>query len=62
MTFSSLVKMLFRSSEEPPNSAKTMSRNAPCWCGSDKKYKHCHFQKDREHMTAKQNEDCQGPT
>lgn len=20
-----------------------LSRNAPCWCGSEKKYKHCHY-------------------
>ena len=43
-------------------SAKTMSRNAPCWCGSGNKYKQCHFEKDREYFTAKQNESCKGPT
>ena len=23
-------------------------RNDPCWCGSGKKYKHCHWREDRE--------------
>ncbi|MEA3340139.1 MAG: methionyl aminopeptidase [Chloroflexota bacterium] len=23
-----------------------LSRNAPCWCGSGKKYKHCHLKQD----------------
>ena len=23
-------------------------RNEPCWCGSGKKYKHCHMKSDRE--------------
>ncbi len=25
-----------------------LSRNDPCWCGSGKKYKHCHLQADRK--------------
>ena len=24
-----------------------LSRNEPCWCGSGKKYKHCHLKRDR---------------
>ncbi|WP_205426550.1 preprotein translocase subunit SecA [Helicobacter suis] len=27
---------------EPKQQGKTMTRNAPCFCGSGKKYKHCH--------------------
>lgn len=27
-------------------SAKKLGRNDPCWCGSGKKYKHCHLDKD----------------
>ncbi|MGI6207815.1 MAG: SEC-C metal-binding domain-containing protein, partial [Anaerolineae bacterium] len=23
-----------------------VGRNDPCWCGSGKKYKHCHMRKD----------------
>lgn len=30
-----------------------LSRNAPCWCGSGKKYKHCHEQFDRKINTLK---------
>ncbi len=25
---------------------RRLSRNAPCWCGSGKKYKHCHLKQD----------------
>jgi preprotein translocase subunit SecA len=25
-----------------------LGRNAPCWCGSGKKYKHCHLRKDQQ--------------
>ena len=25
-----------------------LSRNASCWCGSNKKYKRCHYQRDRK--------------
>ena len=27
---------------------KKMERNDPCWCGSNKKYKHCHMQIDEK--------------
>ena len=26
-------------------------RNEPCWCGSGKKYKHCHWREDRRHRS-----------
>jgi methionyl aminopeptidase len=26
---------------------RTLSRNDPCWCGSGKKYKHCHLKQDQ---------------
>lgn len=25
-------------------SEKKLGRNDPCWCGSQKKYKHCHME------------------
>ena len=25
-----------------------LDRNMPCWCGSGKKYKHCHFDFDEK--------------
>jgi len=26
---------------------REIGRNDPCWCGSGKKYKHCHYKEDR---------------
>jgi hypothetical protein len=62
VTFLTILKNLFGGGETPPQSAKTMSRNAHCWCGSGKKYKQCHYENDRGYFFAKQNEACQGPT
>lgn len=34
--------------QQPPQPpAKKPGRNDPCWCGSGKKYKHCHWPKER---------------
>ena len=30
----------------PARSKRTIGRNDPCWCGSNKKYKHCHMRED----------------
>jgi len=27
---------------------RELGRNDPCWCGSGKKYKNCHFQEDQQ--------------
>jgi preprotein translocase subunit SecA len=32
---------------QPARSKKTLGRNDPCWCGSGKKYKHCHMRADQ---------------
>ena len=32
---------------QPHTSKKQPGRNDPCWCGSGKKYKHCHLRSDR---------------
>ena len=34
----------------PPKPAppSALGRNDPCWCGSGKKYKHCHMREDME--------------
>jgi len=32
-------------SSKPVINAKTLGRNDPCWCGSKKKWKHCHYPK-----------------
>jgi len=39
-----------REEKQPPTSsppAEKPGRNAPCWCGSSKKYKHCHWLEDQ---------------
>jgi preprotein translocase subunit SecA len=32
-------------SGEPAFAKKKIGRNDPCWCGSGKKFKHCHYPK-----------------
>ena len=36
-------------------SEKKLGRNDPCWCGSQKKYKHCHMDFDEkiDHFAAR---------
>ena len=58
----SFWKKLFAGPQVPPASARQLSRNASCWCGSDKKYKQCHFEADQGYFTAQQNAACKGPT
>jgi preprotein translocase subunit SecA len=31
-----------------PSDRQSLGRNDPCWCGSGKKYKHCHLRQDEE--------------
>ena len=38
------IKELFGGSERNP----ALGRNEPCWCGSGRKYKRCHLDRDRE--------------
>ena len=33
------------------NAQAKIGRNDPCWCGSGKKYKHCHYRSDQENST-----------
>jgi tetratricopeptide (TPR) repeat protein len=33
---------------DPPEQPDPPKRNAPCWCGSGKKYKFCHMRSDRQ--------------
>ncbi len=35
------------SKPEPVRAQHKLGRNDPCWCGSGKKYKHCHYKQDR---------------
>jgi preprotein translocase subunit SecA len=32
---------------EPARAQNKLGRNDPCWCGSGKKYKYCHYKQDR---------------
>ena len=36
---------------KPPAAAANLGRNDPCWCGSGKKYKRCHYDVDREYFS-----------
>jgi uncharacterized protein YecA (UPF0149 family) len=33
-------------------SIEDLSRNDPCWCGSGKKYKQCHLERDKQQKAA----------
>ena len=48
--------------DTPPRSAANKGRNEPCWCGSGKKYKPCHFDAAREYFARIQAAACKGPT
>jgi hypothetical protein len=39
--------------KNPPKSAIDLPRNAPCWCGSGKKYKKCHYESDRRYFASR---------
>ena len=46
------VRQWFSTREKLPD----LSRNDPCWCGSGKKYKHCHMAEDRRRGTLSRNQ------
>lgn len=33
-----------------PDRNVSLGRNESCWCGSGKKYKHCHLDRDRRRL------------
>ncbi len=37
---------------EPARANNKLGRNDPCWCGSGKKYKQCHYKADRANVSA----------
>ena len=42
------IEAFFNQAEEETDPiGQKPGRNDPCWCGSGKKYKHCHWQTDR---------------
>lgn len=44
-----VVKRVLSEPELPPE----LGRNEMCWCGSGKKYKHCHLERDERKRSAK---------
>lgn len=38
----------FGTKSQPYQKSKKPGRNEPCWCGSGKKYKHCHLKSDKQ--------------
>jgi uncharacterized protein YecA (UPF0149 family) len=36
--------------KRPPQSAKSLGRNEPCWCGSGSKYKKCHYESNQKYF------------
>jgi hypothetical protein len=41
------MEQLTQEPAAPASKPQKPKRNAPCWCGSGKKYKHCHMRSDR---------------
>ncbi len=42
--------MNFFSLEEEKRPVQDLGRNEPCWCGSSRKYKHCHLHEDQKRL------------
>jgi len=54
-----LLDRLFR--RRPPEEAANLGRNDPCWCGSGKKYKRCHYESDQKYFPPSLKTACKGP-
>ena len=54
-----LLDRLFR--RRPPAEAVNLGRNDPCWCGSGKKYKKCHYEPDKKYFSRSLKAACKGP-
>ena len=50
--------LLNRILRRPPQSAEHLGRNEKCWCGSGKKYKHCHYDQDRKYFAGLRSATC----
>ncbi|MFW6136222.1 MAG: SEC-C metal-binding domain-containing protein [Chloroflexota bacterium] len=46
--FKDLEALMPRREERARRRLREMGRNDPCWCGSGKKYKHCHLRADQQ--------------
>ena len=53
------LRELFR---RPPQHVLELSRNEQCWCGSGKKYKHCHYDSDQKYFARKHTSECKQRT
>lgn len=47
-----ILERLFNNKKDEVNKAD-LGRNEACWCGSGKKYKRCHLEKDQNKMLTK---------
>jgi len=54
--------LLNRILHRPPQAAFKLGRNKPCWCGSGKKYKHCHYEADQKHFARLRSATCKTST
>jgi len=45
------ISGIFRGSKPKPSA--DLQRNDPCWCGSGRKYKRCHYDSDQKRPTGK---------
>lgn len=48
-------------SRRVPEAAAHLGRNDPCWCGSGKKYKKCHYESDKKYFSRSLKAACKGP-
>jgi len=63
MSIAEIFRKIFDSGSDPAMPDKKPGRNEPCWCGSGKKYKHCHLDADERKRTATLNASaCRGST
>ncbi len=56
---SRLARKLFGTEEVPP---REWGRNEPCWCGSGKKYKAYHQERDEQKRSSSRAAACRGAT
>jgi uncharacterized protein YecA (UPF0149 family) len=54
--FKSIINFMAPAEDNIP--AKLPGRNEACWCGSEKKYKKCHFHEDEEKLRKKYAANC----
>lgn len=49
---------IFRAGRTPPERARKLGRNEPCWCGSGLKYKRCHLESDQRYFARERAATC----